>query len=86
MTLRSLVLERKPSSIVIEDLAVRNSIKNYHLIKSNLCWQQFKYCHYRGLHGKLSLWTVISNESRHYILKCEDKIRQVEARRISKNV
>lgn len=37
MTLRSLVLERKPSSIVIEDLAVRNSIKNSHLIKSNLC-------------------------------------------------
>ena len=33
-TLRSLVLERKPSSIVIEDLAVRNLMKNRHLSKA----------------------------------------------------
>lgn len=32
--LRSLVLERKPSSITIEDLAVRNMMKNSHLSKS----------------------------------------------------
>ena len=32
--LRSLVLERKPSSITIEDLAVRNMMKNRHLSKS----------------------------------------------------
>ena len=32
--LRSLVLERKPSSIVIEDLAVRNLMKNRHLSKA----------------------------------------------------
>lgn len=32
--LRSLVLERKPSSITIEDLAVRNMVKNRHLSKS----------------------------------------------------
>lgn len=32
--LRSLVLERKPSSITIEDLAVRNMMKNRHLSKT----------------------------------------------------
>lgn len=32
--LRSLVLERKPNSITIEDLAVRNMMKNRHLSKS----------------------------------------------------
>ena len=32
--LRSLILERKPSSIVIEDLAVRNLMKNRHLSKA----------------------------------------------------
>lgn len=41
-TLRSLVLERKPSSIVIEDLAVRNLMKNRHLSKaiSKAQWYQ----------------------------------------------
>lgn len=40
--LRSLVLERKPSSITIEDLAVRNMMKNRHLSKtiSNAQWYQ----------------------------------------------
>ena len=40
--LRSLVLERKPSSIVIEDLSVRNLMKNRHLSKaiSNAQWYQ----------------------------------------------
>ena len=40
--LRSLVLERKPSSIVIEDLAVRNLMKNRHLSKaiSKAQWYQ----------------------------------------------
>ena len=40
--LRSLVLERKPSSIVIEDLAVRNLMKNRHLSKaiSSAHWYQ----------------------------------------------
>ena len=32
--LRSLILERKPSSIVIEDLAIRNLMKNRHLSKA----------------------------------------------------
>lgn len=41
-TLHSLVLERKPSSIVIEDLAVRNLMKNRHLSKaiSKAQWYQ----------------------------------------------
>ena len=41
-TLRSLVLERKPSSITIEDLAVRNMMKNRHLSKaiSKAQWYQ----------------------------------------------
>lgn len=40
--LRSLVLERKPSSITIEDLAVRNMMKNRHLSKtiSKAQWYQ----------------------------------------------
>lgn len=40
--LRSLVLERKPSSISIEDLAVRNMMKNRHLSKtiSKAQWDQ----------------------------------------------
>lgn len=40
--LRSLVLERKPNSITIEDLAVRNMMKNRHLSKSvsNAQWYQ----------------------------------------------
>lgn len=40
--LRSLVLERKPSSITIEDLAVLNMMKNRHLSKpiSNAQWYQ----------------------------------------------
>ena len=40
--LHSLVLERKPSSIVIEDLSVRNLMKNRHLSKaiSNAQWYQ----------------------------------------------
>lgn len=40
--LRSLVLERKPSSIAIEDLAVGNMMKNRHLSKtiSNAQWYQ----------------------------------------------
>ena len=40
--LHSLVLERKPSSIVIEDLAVRNLMKNRHLSKaiSKAQWYQ----------------------------------------------
>lgn len=32
--LRSLILERKPSSIIIEDLAIRNLVKNRHLSKA----------------------------------------------------
>lgn len=41
-SLRSLVLERKPSSITIEDLAVRNMMKNRHLSKaiSKAQWYQ----------------------------------------------
>ena len=41
-SLRSLVLERKPSSIVIEDLSVRNLMKNRHLSKaiSKAQWYQ----------------------------------------------
>ena len=44
--LRSLVLERKPSSIVIEDLAVRNLMKNRHLSKviSKAQWYQSRLC------------------------------------------
>ncbi len=40
--LRSLVLERKPNSITIEDLAVRNMMKNRHLSQtiSNAQWYQ----------------------------------------------
>lgn len=40
--LRSLVLERKPNSITIEDLVVRNMMKNRHLSKtiSNAQWYQ----------------------------------------------
>ena len=40
--MRSLVLERKPSSITIEDLAVRNMMKNRHLSKtiSKAQWYQ----------------------------------------------
>ena len=42
--LRSLVLERKPSSITIEDLAVRNMMKNRHLSKtiSKAQWYQVR--------------------------------------------
>ena len=41
-SLRSLVLERKPSSITIEDLAVRNMMENRHLSKpiSKAQWYQ----------------------------------------------
>lgn len=44
--LHSLVLERKPSSIVIEDLAVRNLMKNRHLSKviSKAQWYQSRLC------------------------------------------
>nr|DAF42738.1 MAG TPA: hypothetical protein [Siphoviridae sp. ctHip2] len=31
------------------------------------------------------MWTVISNESRLYISRCKDKIRQIEARKFLKN-
>lgn len=43
--LRSLVLERKPSSITIEDLAVRNMMKNRHLSKtiSKAQWYQARF-------------------------------------------
>lgn len=80
--LLSLVLERKPSSITIENLSIRNLMKNRHLSAAimkaqwyqsrlyleNLCnrlgieLRIVDKSHYRGLHGKLSLWIVIQTK------------------------
>lgn len=54
--LRSLILERKPSSVVIEDLAIRNLMKNRHLSKtiSQAQWYQSR-CYLEQLCHKFSI-------------------------------
>ena len=54
--LRSLILERKPSSIIIEDLAIRNLVKNRHLSKaiSQAQWYQSR-CYLEQLCNKFGI-------------------------------